>query len=128
MLKPKAIAQVLAQVNTAGVKATLLLNPDGSLISFAGWSEREARVLAAVASNVWFAYERHGRPAGSEVINEDGKESLQDLILECEAGKLCVSRASKMLLCLVADEETEWGLLKAKVIGNNGYAFVRHPT
>ncbi|KAI8592214.1 hypothetical protein BDZ88DRAFT_308759 [Geranomyces variabilis] len=121
MLKPKAIAQVLAQVNTAGVKATLLLNPDGSLISFAGWSEREARVLAAVASNVWFAYERHGRPAGSEVVSDDDTESLQDLILECEAGKLCISRASKMLLCLVADEETDWGLLKAKVTNRNSY-------
>ncbi|KAI8911382.1 hypothetical protein PhCBS80983_g06158 [Powellomyces hirtus] len=118
MLKPKVIAQVLSQVNTNGIKATLLLNPDGSLISFAGGSESEAKVLAAVASNVWFAYERHGKPAaaagaeGGEAGNS--AESLQDLILDCEAGKLSVSRASRMLLCLVANEEVEWGLLKAK--------------
>ncbi|KND00126.1 uncharacterized protein SPPG_04468 [Spizellomyces punctatus DAOM BR117] len=115
MLKPKVITQVLQQANTAGVHAALLLNPDGSLVSFAGGTEKDAKVLAAVASNVWFGYERYGKPpAANSVEGGEGKEGLRNLILDCEQGKLSITRTSRMLLCLVADERVEWGLLKAK--------------
>ncbi|KAI9090991.1 hypothetical protein DFS34DRAFT_338620 [Phlyctochytrium arcticum] len=115
MLKPRLIAQVLQQANTSGITASLLLNADGSLVSFAGGSDKDAKVLAAVVSNVWFAYERHGKPRGAENTDGiEGKEGLRDLFLECEHGRLSITKASRMLLCLVAEESVEWGLIKAK--------------
>ncbi|KAI8823369.1 uncharacterized protein EV422DRAFT_520793 [Fimicolochytrium jonesii] len=124
MLKAKAIAQVLAQAATDDVRAALLLQQDGSLISFAGAPEKEAKVIAAVASNVWFAYERNGKPAsgGARVGGDNAHaqppqrqgEGMRSLVLECEHGKLALSKISRMLLCLVAEENVEWGLLNAK--------------
>lgn len=75
-----------------------LLNPDGSLVSFAGGTEKEAKVISAVASNVWFAYERHGKPAaaGAPAVDVDGgegsggKEGLRNLVLECEVNDIAI--------------------------------------
>ena len=35
------------------------MNADGSLISFSGGTERDAKTVAAIVSNIWVAYERH---------------------------------------------------------------------
>ncbi|KAJ3347868.1 hypothetical protein HDU83_001693 [Entophlyctis luteolus] len=61
MLKARVLVDILAQPNSGGVETTLLLSPDGSVIGYAGTgcSEETARKYAAVASNVWVAYERH---------------------------------------------------------------------
>ncbi|KAJ3266825.1 Ragulator complex protein lamtor2 [Chytriomyces hyalinus] len=135
-----------------GVKTTILFNPDGSLVAFAGGSDNDARKLAAVASNVWVAYERHtgeglasrrgmgllqpdgaAKPASlspqpllsasgsispSSVVGPTGvpkdEEGLRSVMILCEMGKLSIASVSRMLLCLIASEEVEFGMLKAK--------------
>ncbi|KAI9332917.1 hypothetical protein DFJ73DRAFT_55135 [Zopfochytrium polystomum] len=59
MLKVKVVRDVLAQANSGGVRTTMLLNADGTLIAFAGGTDRDAKTIAAVASNIWVAYEKH---------------------------------------------------------------------
>ncbi|KAF9168119.1 Ragulator complex protein lamtor2 [Actinomortierella ambigua] len=105
MLKPKLISQVLQQATTGGVKATILLNLEGSLLAFAAQSDRDARIYGALTSNIWSIYSKH-------VKTETGPLSF--LILECEEGKVAVSMVSTMILCLVAQEDVELGILKAK--------------
>uniref|UniRef100_A0A914W575 Anion exchange protein n=2 Tax=Plectus sambesii TaxID=2011161 RepID=A0A914W575_9BILA len=83
MLKPKALTQVLGQVNTGSILGTLLLNKEGVLLAYSGYGESNACVSAAIASSVWSTYEKHG----IDCFHDD---KLDSIILQCEV-KLGVS-------------------------------------
>ncbi|KAH8553462.1 hypothetical protein BGW37DRAFT_422766 [Umbelopsis sp. PMI_123] len=104
MLKPKVISQVLRQATTGGIKAAMLMNSGGSLLAFAAASEKEARVYAAIAANLWSTY-----------LKSAMTDDLRLLILPCEEGVVAVTAPSTMLLCLIGDSSIELGLLKAKI-------------
>ncbi|KAI8841748.1 hypothetical protein BC829DRAFT_402100 [Chytridium lagenaria] len=141
MLKPRVLSQVLSQANTGGVKTSLLLNVDGSLIAYSGGTDRDAKVVSAIVSNIWVAYERHTGEGLAKRRNNSQKnaagvgarsrqdptsprcgptgvakeeEGLKSVLVQCEHGKLSITTVSRMLLCLVASEEVEFGILKAK--------------
>ncbi|CAG8538000.1 13494_t:CDS:2 [Acaulospora colombiana] len=108
MLKPKAITRVLEQATTGGVKATLLLNSEGSPLAFKSDLDSEARVYAAISSNIWNTFEKNGK----NLLRDDG---LKFLLLECEEGNVAMTTVKNMLLCLVAKPEVELGILKLKI-------------
>lgn len=53
-----------------------LLNYEGSLMAFAGKSDKKENVTAAIAANIWMSHERGGRTALPD-------ESLNFIVLDC---------------------------------------------
>eukprot|EP00123_Amoebidium_parasiticum_P000708 comp11583_c0_seq1/m.6060 comp11583_c0_seq1/g.6060 ORF comp11583_c0_seq1/g.6060 comp11583_c0_seq1/m.6060 type:complete len:136 (-) comp11583_c0_seq1:531-938(-) len=109
MIKPRALGNVLKQANTGGVFNTLLLSPEGSLVAYSGdqTGDKDAKVTAAIAFHIWQAYYANAPPS----VRGDGPNYV---LVDCEEGKVVVTRVSKLLLCLYADKTVNGGMLKAK--------------
>jgi len=107
MLKPKVLPQVLNQASGENVKGTLLLNLEGSLVGSSTDSNNSSTVSAIVA-NIWASYEK-------------ASPDLNLMMIECEQGKVVVSRVHKFLLAVYGDKGAEFGMLKAKVSALSTY-------
>ncbi|KAI7872350.1 hypothetical protein BDF14DRAFT_1961277 [Spinellus fusiger] len=111
MLKPKIVSQVLRQATRDGVKASLLMTREGSLLAFAADNGRRAKIIAAIAANVWSTYKQH---CSSDTFLAGDSSGLNSVIIQCEEGTVFVMSISTMLLCLVGEATVDLGMLRAK--------------
>lgn len=107
LLRPKSLNNVLAQANTGGVKCTILLNYEGSLLAHAGGSNTDAITIAALASTIWKNYQRYGNSA----LHED---ELKSAVIQSQEANLIVRNLSSVLLCICASHKVPLGMLKCK--------------
>jgi predicted regulator of Ras-like GTPase activity (Roadblock/LC7/MglB family) len=170
MLQPRVLPKIIEQANTDGVKTTLLLKTNGSLLASAGGTKEMDKLVAAIVANVWSSYSKAGRtafnayqsqnqdsfnssqqqknfaydeeddhhldeeddmmddhhPHRSSSTNQNNEplitEKLSCLLVDCEAGRLAITGVSpKVILCLCADKQVEFGLLKAKALVVKNY-------
>ncbi|KPM11844.1 Aconitate hydratase [Sarcoptes scabiei] len=111
MLKPKTLAQILNQANTGGVSATLLFNKDGRLLAYAGYGDKDVRMIAAIVSGIWASYSNYGK-------NVLAESQLTHIYFKAERGMAFISLISNVLLCLYSRDSSikvEPGILKQKM-------------
>lgn len=118
LLKPKALNNILAQTNTGGIRCTLLLNYEGSLLAYAGGTNDEAITIAALASTIWKNYQRYGNSA----LHED---RLKSAVIQSQEANLIVRNISTVLLCICANQDVPLGMLKCKA--NSIAEFLQEP-
>eukprot|EP00744_Colponema_vietnamica_P010875 GILI01015320.1.p1 GENE.GILI01015320.1~~GILI01015320.1.p1 ORF type:complete len:142 (+),score=50.05 GILI01015320.1:35-427(+) len=113
MLNAVVLPRVLEQALGGGVLSVMLVNAEGSLLSYVGDTDadRKAQVqktVGAVIANIWTEYDDSGRTFV-------GANNLNHLFFDCDEGKLAVTRTSKVFLCIYADQTAEFGMLKLKL-------------
>eukprot|EP00117_Sycon_ciliatum_P014598 scpid85871/ scgid14794/ Ragulator complex protein LAMTOR2; Endosomal adaptor protein p14; Late endosomal/lysosomal Mp1-interacting protein; Late endosomal/lysosomal adaptor and MAPK and MTOR activator 2; Mitogen-activated protein-binding protein-interacting protein; Roadblock domain-containing protein 3 &gt; Ragulator complex protein LAMTOR2; Late endosomal/lysosomal adaptor and MAPK and MTOR activator 2 len=107
MLRPRALQNVLKETVSAGVKGSMVLNEDGSLLSHCGTSEASTRITGAIASNIYTAYQRSGQAMLK------GADANTILIVN-DDGAIVIRRVASKLICLFADKSVPIGMLRAK--------------
>ncbi|KRY78991.1 Ragulator complex protein LAMTOR2, partial [Trichinella pseudospiralis] len=107
MIRPTVLNSILCQANAEGVTGTLLMNREGMVLCHAGCDESQAEAIAAIASNIWCSYEK----SGQETFRDD---KLKWFFLEGSEGRIAICKVSTLLLCMVANDTVEIGMLRGK--------------
>ncbi|KRX27402.1 Ragulator complex protein LAMTOR2 [Trichinella nelsoni] len=108
MIRPTVLNSILCQANAEGVTGTLLMNREGMVLCHVGCDESRAEAIAAIASNIWCSYEK----SGQETFRDD---KLKWFFLEGSEGRIAICKVATLLLCMVANDTVEIGMLRSKL-------------
>eukprot|EP00096_Caligus_rogercresseyi_P008331 TRINITY_DN2699_c0_g1_i1.p1 TRINITY_DN2699_c0_g1~~TRINITY_DN2699_c0_g1_i1.p1 ORF type:complete len:129 (-),score=38.51 TRINITY_DN2699_c0_g1_i1:135-521(-) len=103
LLSPKTLTAILSETCDEGIHSAVLFTREGNVLSSLIQSSDEGTASAAIASTLW-----------EKVSASDSR--VQTLLLSGEEGWMALARtAEQFVLCLLAEPETESGLLLARL-------------
>lgn len=109
------------------------MNQEGLLLAYSGYGDKDARVTAAIASNIWSKYEKNGslklKKLNLQVvvnISFAGKNALREdepqiIMMEFQEGRIAITQVANVLLCLYAKNSVGFGMLKQKATALSAY-------
>ena len=107
MLRAKLIPQVLDEINSDGVKGTLLMTTDGSLLGVSGEGMEgiDDNVVGAIVSNMWSDFDKTGRV---EKQRQDA-DQLQMMIFDMEVRDASLSTTKWLQLKALSSVSSSFG-------------------
>lgn len=111
MIQLKALSAVLNNTLDNDLQTCVLLNTDGSLVSYGGPNVKFAKTVASIVSNIWYAYDRHGRPVGG-----GGASVVAAELGESKEGKVVIPPTLKPAKLAVPDETLKSLLIDCEVV------------
>eukprot|EP00736_Rhodelphis_marinus_P008616 Rmarinus@m.16039 len=107
LLHARQLSEVLKQAATHGVKSSMLLNFDGSLLAAAG-DISNAKLISGIVGNLWHEYELARRTSLES-------ENMNLMFVQCQGGAAGLTRVQRFLVCLYCDPTVGFGLMKSKL-------------
>ncbi|KAG4302327.1 hypothetical protein PCANB_001526 [Pneumocystis canis] len=131
MIRTKALISLLSQSLDSSITSCILLTCSGQLLSQASLSQKNARIYAALAAQVWSKYNKLGEEGHIGSLINTNKKTLgcNWLGIECLNGNiliLCIrlpkieeltdvsALSQPILLCLVGNENSKLGFMHMK--------------
>ncbi|XP_040571689.1 uncharacterized protein [Lepeophtheirus salmonis] len=104
LLSPKSLQLILQETCQEGIHSAVLFTREGNVLSSLIQSQDEGTASAAIASHLW-----------DKVSASDSR--IETLLLSGDKGWTALARtADQFVLCLLADPDTESGLLHARLL------------
>jgi predicted regulator of Ras-like GTPase activity (Roadblock/LC7/MglB family) len=97
------VTEILDQAATGGITSIMLIQQDGALLASSRGTPAST-VTGALITSIWGDHAAFG--AGQDV---------QALLIDCSNGQVSVARVGAFLLCVIADNRTQPGIIRGKV-------------
>lgn len=112
MLRAKALTPLLQQLNTHGIKSSMLLASDGRLLCYSSSPDflETDRIIGSVAAHAFAEYQSAAR------TSFDKASDVEFMLMELELGNIAVMPMTEtFLLCCYTDTTASLSDVKAKL-------------
>lgn len=109
MFRPSALRQLLKQVTTGKIEATILSTRSGEYLDFVSKTDSklvDIKSMCAIMCSVYQSFQKLNMPL---------EDNLNFLIIDCDSYRLAIRPVGANLICLCADANTGLGILKLKL-------------
>ena len=109
MLRPSVLRQLLSQVTSGSVLATIIANRSGEYLDYVAKNENvdiKIKDICAIICSVYQSFQKFSTPLG---------DNLNYLIVDCDIYRLAIRPVGNHLVCICADSNTGLGNLKLKL-------------